>query len=76
MCVLIKDLRRSGMHVCANKGLSKNQVRGLGLALVPAGLRSAHTLGAEGALLAAPLPQILNWKLPPGPGGTCNLPLK
>ena len=23
MCVLIKDLRRSGVHVCANKGLSE-----------------------------------------------------
>jgi hypothetical protein len=23
MCVLIKDLRRSGVHVCANKGLSR-----------------------------------------------------
>ena len=22
MCMLIKDLRRSGVHVCANKGLS------------------------------------------------------
>jgi len=48
MCVLIKDLRRSGVYVCANKGLSPKRIAKMRIRWIPNTSQPILRLGLYG----------------------------